>query len=293
VPRGDRPFRPFETRLLAAFPWLFRAYRGLLWLRHEVLFYPVMRRNRLLSWLMTKLAKAWLAKEIPDHALRQTLTPDYPIGGKRVLISDDYYSALRRENVALVTDAIERFTPEGVVTKTGALHPADVAVFATGFRTNPFLSPMRFEGRGGRTLEEEWTGGARAYEGMTVAGFPNLFLLYGPNTNLGHNSILFMLECQYRYVLDALRRLDEEGADAIEVRREVMDAYDAELQRALAESSWSTVAESWYKDAAGRLTNNWPWTTAYYAWRTRRVDPEDYRFAIASGAAGRGDRAAA
>jgi hypothetical protein len=135
---------------------------------------------------------------------------------------------------------------------------------------------MRIEGLGGRSLHDEWKEGARAYLGLSVAGFPNLFLMYGPNTNLGHNSILFMIECQTRYILDCLRRMRESGLAWIDVREDALRDYDATVQRELAGTAWAATGRSWYKNAAGRITNNWSGTTTRYWWRTRRADLRVY-----------------
>jgi cation diffusion facilitator CzcD-associated flavoprotein CzcO len=206
------------------------------------------------------------------------LTPDYPIGGKRILISDDYYPALNRENVEVVTSGIDHLAENAVVTMDGRTFPVDVLIYATGFESTAFLAPMAIRGRGGRRLQDEWTGGARAYLGISVAGFPNLFLMYGPNTNLGHNSIIFMIECQTGYILDCIRRLDEGGYSALDLRREVMDEFDAIQQQELQQRVWAFTGKSWYKNDDGRITNNWSGSTLRYWWKTIRADPNLYRF---------------
>lgn len=276
IRRGDRPFRRWETWALTHVPGLLRLYRTFLWGSAELLFYPVMRRQPLLARLYTLWATRHLKETIHDRALRTKLVPHYPIGAKRILIHDDYYPALNRPNVDLVTDAIARVSADGVVTADGVTHPADAIVFATGFRTNPFLAPMRIHGRGGRSLERDWAHGAQAYLGMTMPGYPNFFMLYGPNTNLGHNSIVFMLECQIGYVLQAIRWLVRDDLASVDLRPAAMEAFNAELQRELATSSWNAVEKSWYKDG-GRITNNWPYSTFEYWRRTRALVQGDYR----------------
>ena len=150
-------------------------------------------------------------------------------------------------------------------------------IFATGFQTTAFLAPMRIEGRGGRSLESEWADGARAYLGITVAGFPNFFMMYGPNTNLGHNSIIFMIECQTRYVIEAIRMLLKRELASMDLRQEVMDAYNVRIQGELARTVWAATEKSWYKTEAGQITNNWSGSTLRYWWITRRFDREHYR----------------
>jgi cation diffusion facilitator CzcD-associated flavoprotein CzcO len=209
---------------------------------------------------------------IADPALRRALTPDYPVGCKRILISDDYFQALARPNVTIETHPISRIAPGAVVTADGVAHPADTIVFATGFQTLSFLAPMRITGLDGRTLDDAWRDGAEAYLGMAVAGFPNLFLLYGPNTNLGHNSIIFMIECQVGWVLRCIQALHERRLAWLDVRPEVMAAYNVELQAALRETAWDAGCTSWYKSESGKVINNWSGFTVAYWWRTRRPD---------------------
>jgi cation diffusion facilitator CzcD-associated flavoprotein CzcO len=276
IKRGDRPFRPWEIWALTHVPGLLRLYRTFLWGSAELLLYPVMRRRPFLTRLYTRWATQHLEETITDPALRAKLVPEYPIGAKRILIHDDYYPALNRSNVDLVTGGITRIAEDGVVTDDGVTHPADVIVLATGFRTNPFLAPMRVQGLGGRSLDQDWAHGAQAYYGLTMTGYPNLFMLYGPNTNLGHNSIIFMLECQIAYVMDAIRWLIRDDLKYIDLKPAVMEAFNEQLQRDLASSSWNAVDASWYKDG-GRVTNNWPYSTFEYWRRTRAMVHADYR----------------
>jgi cation diffusion facilitator CzcD-associated flavoprotein CzcO len=231
-----------------------------------------MKQVRFVQWLATRKALAHLRRQVRDPALRAKLVPDYPIGAKRVLFNDDYYPTLNRDNVRLVTDGPERIEPDGVRTRAGEFVEADVIVYATGFHATDFLAPLAITGAGGRDLREEWTGGARAYLGVTVSGFPNLFMLYGPNTNLGHNSILVMIEAQVGYVIDAIRQLDARGLKRLDVRRPVMDEYNAWLKRDLAKSVWAADKQSWYKLADGTITNNWPHSTMRYRRLLRAAD---------------------
>lgn len=298
VRRGDRTYSALEHWLYGNIPGLAQLYRFWLWLRGELLLYPVMRQRPWAVRLWREQALKHLQETVADPQLRAALTPDYPIGGKRILIADDFFPTLNRDNVEVVTAPVERVTEDGVVTADGRTHPLDVLVLATGFRTNPFLASMRIEGLGGRTLEQDWAHGARAYYGITVAGYPNFFMLYGPNTNLGHNTIIFMLECQIAYILSALRALDDEDLRYLDLQPVVMDAYNAEIQAVLRDSAWAAAGDSWYKDAEGHITNNWPWSTFAYWLRTRRFQRAAYRAARrAAGAAAApgsgGDRQAA
>jgi cation diffusion facilitator CzcD-associated flavoprotein CzcO len=203
------------------------------------------------------------------------------LGCKRVLISEDYYETLDRPDVELVTQGVRELTEDGVVAKDGTERPADLIVLSTGFESTRFLAPMEIRGRGGVDLNETWREGANAYLGMTVAGFPNLFIMYGPNTNLGSGSIIFQLESQIRYIVDAVRKLRSRGG-WLSVRPEVQRSFDREMQERLSTSVWQTGCNNWYVDEHGRNTNNWPGFTLEYRRRTRRVDLDDYE--LGSGA---------
>jgi cation diffusion facilitator CzcD-associated flavoprotein CzcO len=273
MPRLDHAYSERAKWAFAHVPGLERLYRWWIYWNFELRFTTF--RGRGDGWLarrIRELCEANLAAEIPDPALRKKLTPDYAPGCKRLLISDDYLQALRRDDVSLVTSGIERIAPEGVVTRDGETHPADVLVYGTGFETTSFLAPLEIEGLGGRKLHEQWKGGAEAYLGVAVSGFPNLFLLYGPNTNLGHNSILFMIEAQVRYIVECIAELSRSGRAFIEVRAEAQEAFNDEVQAALADTVWASSCGSWYKTAAGKITNNWKGFTLEYWWRMRRPD---------------------
>lgn len=274
IPRGDRAYTDAEKRRFARRPWLARLYRWLIWARQEMMFSLIVGRMQD-RWRRAALDN--LHEHVKDPELRRKLTPDYPVGGKRVLIHDDYYPALARENVELVTSPIARVDERGLQTEDGRHHELDVLIWATGFDTTHFLAPMEIEGRDGHVLEAQWKDGAEAYLGMTVSGFPNLFLMYGPNTNLGHNSIIFMIECQANYILRCIQRLGERGLRYLDLRPDAMKAFNARLQARLGETVWARTPRSWYKNAAGKITNNWSGTTTSYWWQTRRPDWSDYR----------------
>jgi cation diffusion facilitator CzcD-associated flavoprotein CzcO len=236
----------------------------------------VERRNKAVTRRTREVSLENMRSLIADPKLQQRLIPDYPPGAKRILITDDYYQALARPNVHLVTSPIERITRDSVVTGDGGTHRIDALIYATGFQTTEFLSPMKIEGFGGRTLDETWKDGARAYLGVSVTGFPNMFMMYGPNTNLGHNSIIFMIECQTRYIIDCIQQTVRGGFKWIDIRADVMEAYNADIQKKLAGSVWAHVDHSWYKNKAGVITNNWSGSTFEYWWKTRRTDLSVY-----------------
>ncbi len=275
IPRGDRPYTEAEKRRFTRFPWLAKLYRWMIWGRQELMF-PVILGNPRVARRFERAARQNIADHVSDPELRAVLTPDYPIGGKRILIHDDYYPALERENVSLVTSPIDHADAEGLVTADGQRHAFDVLIFATGFETNSFLAPMAIQGLDGRILEDEWKNGAEAYLGITVAGFPNFFMMYGPNTNLGHNSIIFMIECQANYIARCIEALHRRGLRYLDLRRQAMREFNRRLHARLAKTAWARTGKSWYKTAEGRITNNWSGTTTSYWWRTRRPDLDAY-----------------
>ena len=235
-----------------------------------------------LAWVYAKPLAAVLRARSKRHmrkgaaarpGLFEKVWPDYPMGCKRVLFSDDYLPALAQDNVDLVTERIREITPRGVVTSDGVEHPADVLIWGTGFKATEFLAPMRITGSGGRKLEEEWSLGAHAYFGLTVPGFPNMLMMYGPNTNTGGGSIIYFLEAQARYVGQYVAHLARTGTP-LAVRPEVEQAHDRKVQEKLSGSVWSACT-SWYRQPDGRITTNWPSLGIEY--RTQaRFDPADY-----------------
>lgn len=205
------------------------------------------------------------------------------IGCKRILISNDWYPAINRPNLDLITDPITKIDATGVQTQSGKHYPVDAIVFGTGFRASEFLSPIRVTGCGGITLNQAWKDGATAFKGITVSKFPNLFMLYGPNTNLAHNSILYMLESQFQYVLGCLGVLQKHPGAAMDVRQDSLERYSSVIQEGLEDSVWSSGCSSWYLDANGKNTLNWPGFTFSYRRATRHVDTADYQFLYPAG----------
>ena len=206
LPKADRPYRDGELALFDRVPAVRKAERLRIFLYGELLTSGFVLSPKLLAAPMA-MWRRQLRTAITDPELRARCVPDYVMGCKRVVFSNDWYPALARPDVELVTEPIERIVPDAVVTADGAAHPADVIIYGTGFGATQFLTPMQVSGRGGRSLRQAWRDGAQAYLGITVAGFPNFFMLYGPNTNLGGNSIIYMLEGQIGYVLGALQAL--------------------------------------------------------------------------------------
>lgn len=226
---------------------------------------------------MLRTAEAMLQRQVPDEALRAKLRPPYPLGCKRLIYSNDFYPALVRPNVALVTEAIERIEPQGLVAG-GRLHAADTLVCATGFDVEHSLGHLDIRGRGGLALADAWRNGPRAHRGLTVAGFPNLFLMLGPNTATGHTSTLLYIEPGVRWMLRAMAEARRRGTATVEVRAEAFERADAALQQRLAGSVWST-CRSWYRAESGRIVALWPGFTREYVRALDRCRFEDYAFA--------------
>ena len=217
----------------------------------------------------SQFATSFLDRTVPDEGLRGALTPDYPFRCKRVLLGDDYYRALQQDNVELVTDPIDRIAETAVVTTAGQVVDADVIVLATGFETSRYLSGIDIVGDGGRLLHDRWGDDPSAYLGVAVSGFPNFFMLYGPNTNQGGNSIVYILEAGARLVASALTRLARRGG-YLDVRPDAESRYNEQLSRDLERTIW-TQCDSYFRSPSGRIVTQWPYTELDYARRTWRL----------------------
>jgi cation diffusion facilitator CzcD-associated flavoprotein CzcO len=275
VPKADRPFAAFEQRLFKSLPLFDRAYRTLIYWKNEVRALGFTR----FGWLLE--AWAWQSKfvmrrDVKDPAKRRKLVPDYKIGCKRLLLSSDWFPAINDDRVEVVTERIARIEPDAVVTADGTRHLVDTLIYGTGFAATDFLTPMKITGLDGLDLNEAWKDGAEAYKGTCVSGFPNLFILYGPNTNLAHSSIIFMLESQFHYVMQCLRTLDERGLAYMNVRAQSQQRYGEAIQKRIQSSVWLAGCNSWYINAAGKVTNNWPGYTFNFRRMTNKLDLHDY-----------------
>jgi cation diffusion facilitator CzcD-associated flavoprotein CzcO len=275
IPRFDKAIRPRQRALRRWIPGYAWAIRTALYWVLEIRAFgftvkPAMLQQR------EGIALRFLRSQVADPALQRVLTPDYRMGCKRVLLSDDYYPALQRPNVELVTAPIAQIEEGGVRTADGTTREADVLILATGFRATAGVVPARVFGRGGAELADAWRDGMEAYLGTSVAGFPNLFTIIGPNTGLGHNSMVVMMEAQYRYVLDALRLMRRRGLRALDVRPAVQANFNERLQRRMRGTVWASGCSAWYQDENGKNTTLWPGFTFAYRWLTRRFRPERY-----------------
>lgn len=273
-PKPDGEFSQRTRDLFRKVPALARLYRWSIWARFDAR-WLVFRSGSKPAAMLEKRFTSTLAKAVTDDLPAEALIPDHRLGCKRILISNDWYPTLHRPNVSVVTAPIDRVTSTGVVAG-GVEHPADTLIFGTGFASTGFLAPISVTGRDGRKLHDVWKDGAEAHLGITVHGFPNLFVLYGPNTNLGHNSIVFMLERQIAYALTCIRRLASGHLGVVEVTGEAQVASNARLQRRLASTVWATSCRSWYKTASGKITNNWSGPTIAYWWWTRSPRRGDF-----------------
>ncbi len=275
VPKPDRAFKPWEHWVLENFPGLARLYRESIYWRFESRFSVMRKNSRLGKFIQRKFADEIAALESP-RLPREAIVPDYTPGCRRILIANDWYPTLTKPSVSVVTSPVERITPHGVVSG-GVEHGVDTIIFGTGFRSTDFLTPIKVQGRKGLDLNEVWRDGAKAVLGLSVPGFPNFFMLYGPNTNLGHNSILFMIEQQVSYVLKMIDAMVLDGVKAAEVTQKAMESFDREILEATAKTVWAEDCSSWYKNDQGRITNNWPAYTVTYRRRLRHPDPRDWQ----------------
>lgn len=277
LPRGDRDTTSFERWLFRRFPMSQRLVRGLVYWILEMSGLAF-HGNELLNRVLTRVALRKLATEVRDPAVRQQLTPRYKLGCKRVVLSDDFYSAFNRPNVTLVTDPIREITPDGIVAMNGQQYHVDVIVFATGFLVTEMDGYLNIVGKGGRVLKEEWgENGMEAYRGIHVAGYPNLALLMGPNSGLGHSSVIHVMESQMRYILSWLDQLDQAGPGSyFDVRPDRQRDYNANLQKRLTKTVWASGCQSWYLDQHGRNSTVFPGLTCDYRRATARFHADDY-----------------
>jgi cation diffusion facilitator CzcD-associated flavoprotein CzcO len=285
IPKFDRRFNALERWLLDRVPAVYDLDRWRIFWLIEFLASSMVTRG-ILRWaadgVLKLLARVLMRIQVRDPALRRRLTPDFPIGCKRTLLSNDWLPALARPTTELVTETIGEVTASGVRTTDGRHYEVDAIVYGTGFAATQFLAPMELKGRRGQSLRELWRGSAEAYLGTGVAGFPNFFMMYGPNTNLGAGSIIYMLEVQARYIAQCADLLRRQALRSIEVRAETQEAYNRELRARNQRTTYESGCHSWYIGPDGRNTNNWVGYMTEYRRRLRQVRPEDYVFEPAS-----------
>jgi len=285
MPKMDFEYSERAKRLFERFPLLQRLDRMATFAFMD-LGAAGMTSQRWLLGPFRAAARRQITKTIKDEDLRSKVTPSDEVGCKRVMLTDEWYPTLEKPNVELVTEPIQRITPTGIESADGTVRPADVIVLATGFESHAFVAPMEVVGTGGRALAEEWDPVARAYLGLSVPGFPNMFLLYGPNTNGGTGSVIYVIEAGVSHVIAALDALRRTNSARIEIRRERAEAFDRELRSALAGTVWHTGCTSWYVDENGNDPSQWPWLWSTYRRRVQHLEPGAYDTARVS-AAGR------
>lgn len=275
LPKPDRAMKEWERKLFGLAPLSQRLYRYWIYWLMEMRAFGFNIDPRVMR-LVAALGRRHIRKQIRNPRLRELVTPSYTPGCKRILMADDYYPTLERPNVEVVTDGIAHMSERGVVTKDGVERPVDAVVYGTGFRVTELLTHMQIRGLGGIDINDAWKGGVEAYLGTTVSGFPNLYLLMGPNTGLGHNSMVFMIEAQIDYVLGCMRVMDEERARFADVKPNVQKAFNERIRSRLTRTVWASGCHSWYLDAEGRNSTTWPGFTFEFWLRTRRVNANDY-----------------
>lgn len=275
VPRKDRAIRGWEKRLRRTpLRWVFRWW---LYGLNELSVMGIVLHPRWMK-LLQRLTLRWLHKEVPDPTLRAKLTPDYVMGCKRILVSNDFYPALQRPNVDLITTGIRAIAPTGVITDDGVLHETDVIIYATGFHATDNPIADRIRGRDGQWLVDAWREGEEAYLGTLVHGFPNLYIIVGPNTGIGHTSLVFMIECQVQFILRCLDRLRAQGGTKLEVRAEAQARFNTALQARMQGTAWANGGcKSWYQNKNGKVTTLWPGFTVSFWWQTRTLNEADLR----------------
>lgn len=275
VPRLDHAIPAWQKTMYRVLPFTQRLVRAKIYAQRELLAIAFVQHPERMEEGM-KIARRHLERQVGDVALREKLTPNYTMGCKRVLLSDDFYPALAQPNVELITDRIREVRAHSIVTGDGREHEIDTIICATGFHVTDSQIPQCLFGRGGQSLADSWQTGARAYLGTTIAGFPNLFLLIGPNTGLGHNSMVYMIESQLTYILDCLRAMKRQHLVAVDVQPEILKSFNDELQEKMQDTVWKSGCKSWYLDANGRNTTLWPGFTFEFRRRTRHFDPQSY-----------------
>ena len=283
-PHSNRPITGLERRLYRAFPALQRLVRGGVYAMRELAVLGFVKDPRLMR-IGDRAARRHMRKAISDPELIEKVTPDYTMGCKRILPSNRWYPALAKPNVELVTDGIAEVRERSIVDGAGVEREVDAIIFGTGFHVTDIPATRLLRGRGGTLLDDVWKGSPRAYLGTSIPGFPNLFMLLGPNTGLGHSSMVYMIESQIAHVLATLRAMDVEGAEVVEARPETVEKWTRGIDARMKKTVWSTGCSSWYLDATGRNSTLWPDWTFRFRERAARFDPSAYTLTPARAAA--------
>ncbi len=276
LPKPDRAISALETKLLARMPALRRALRAAMYYAFELV--GVGTRHVGAMRQVERLGRLHLRRAVPDEQLRRALTPSFTLGCKRMLLSNEWYPALGAANVELLNTAVKEIREHSIVGADGSEREVDTIIFGTGFRMTDLPIAQRTVGREGKSLAEVWRGSPRAYLGTTVAGFPNFFMMLGPNCGNGHGSAITLIEAQARYVVDTVRAMGEQDLGSVEVRAEVQESFNEQVQQALTSTVWNAGGcSSYYMDANGHNAAIFPWSTIEYRRRTQRFEARDYR----------------
>ncbi|MCW3128330.1 MAG: 4-hydroxyacetophenone monooxygenase [Bacteroidetes bacterium] len=276
IPKPDKPISAFRRGMYKRFAFMRALYRFRLYWMHELTAIGFVVNTGLLR-LFTKIAARFIRKSVKDEALRAKVTPKYVIGCKRILLSNDYYPALQKPNVSVVVDGIKEINAKGILTRDGVQHDVDAIILATGFQASENVSRFAVRGLAGLDLNESWRNGAEAYLGTSVAGFPNMFLVVGPNTGLGHSSMILMIEAQVNYIMQALQEVQKQKARYVVVKKEAQQKFNEVLQADLARSIWqSGGCHSWYQTKDGKNVTLWPGFTFTFMKKTKRFELEKY-----------------
>ena len=276
LPKPDRAMKGFEKKMFATMPFMQRLLRGMLYWRNELFAIGFVSKPGIMK-LAQKMATRHINAVIKDETLRKKVTPAYKVGCKRILLSNEYYQALTRANVEVITDSIKEVTSNGIVTANGEERKMDAIILATGFHAADGVVPFAIKGTNGLDLNEAWKNGAEAYLGTSVSGFPNLFLIVGPNTGLGHSSMILMIEAQVHYAMEAIRQMKLNKWKAVDVKPEVQKDYNADIQEQLSHTIWQTGGcVSWYQDKNGKNVTLWPGHTFTFMKRTKTFEPDKY-----------------
>jgi cyclohexanone monooxygenase len=281
LPKPDRPYTRRERWVFAHVPFAKKLYRTRLWLRSESNI-SVIEHGSEKTLAFNAIALRMLEKTVGDEELRRKLTPDHPMGCKRLVFSSDYLPALSRPNVEVVSSPARYLKARSLVTEDGTERDVDVVVCATGYAAADYLGQLDVAGERGITLREVWREGAHAYLGMAVPGFPNFFMLYGPNTNVGSNSVIFMLEAQARYIVRALKYMRRKGKTYIAVRPPALADFVAKIDRWMNGTVWTTQCSNYFRAANGRVVTQWPRSARSFWGMTRRFKPADFSFRAAA-----------
>ncbi|MEM1171407.1 MAG: NAD(P)/FAD-dependent oxidoreductase [Cyanobacteria bacterium P01_H01_bin.35] len=279
IPKDDKKFNKLDHWIFKTFPFTTRLYRWFVYLYFESVLVTV---NLQKDGIVGKLIALWLNydrnKKVKEERLKSILKPKSPFLCKRFLLSNNYYETLQLPNVEVVSNQIKKVSQNSIVTEDGTEYPIDALIFATGFESTKFLSSIKIVGLNNQLLQDRWKDGAEAYKGIMVSGFPNFFMLYGPNTNLGSNSIIFMIESQVNYIMSCIKIIQKKSIESLDIKPDILSEFNQKLQTDAEKTVWANNCSSWYKTDQGKITNNWPYSSVRYWLTTLKANLKDFNF---------------